>query len=215
MVDFNRRYDADYAVLRAAVTAGEVGAPELIQMSTRGPQLPPLEYLAVSGGQMRDQTVHFFDLLRWITGEDPVEVFVSGSALVDPRVADLGDVDTSIATLRLPSGALVQIDSTRRIGYGYDERIEVAGSTGMIEAGRQRTGFVSRYSLGTVTSTGLHEGWFERMRGTYRVALDAFVTALATDVPDYPTLDDGLKAQRIAEAATESLRTGLPVAITY
>ena len=76
--------------------------------------MPPLGYIAVSGGQMRDQTVHFFDLARWITGQDPVEVFAIGSALADPRLTEYGDVDTSVATLRLPSGALVQIDSARR-----------------------------------------------------------------------------------------------------
>ena len=122
---------------------------ELIQLTSRGPAMPPLEYIAVSGGQTRDQTVHFFDLARWISGLDPVEVYATGTALAEPRLADLGDVDTSVVTLRLPDGALVQIDSTRRVGYGYDERMEVLGSTGMIEARRQRTGSVSRYRPAT------------------------------------------------------------------
>jgi myo-inositol 2-dehydrogenase / D-chiro-inositol 1-dehydrogenase len=118
--------------------------------------VPPLDYIAVSGGQMRDQTVHFFDLVRWISGLDPVEVHATGTALAEPRLADYGDVDTSVASLRLPNGALAQIDSTRRIGCGYDERIEVLGSSGMIEARRQRTGSVSRYQAGQVIDDGLH-----------------------------------------------------------
>ena len=213
MVDFNRRFDPDHRALRDAVRAGEIGNVELVQMTTRGPSLPPLEYLRVSGGQLRDQTVHFFDLVRWITGLEPVEVYVAGSALADPRVADVPDVDTSIATLRLSTGALCQIDSTRRTAYGYDERVEVAGSAGMVESGRRLTGVVRRYVPGRVTSDGLDAGWFERMSHTYRLALDAFVDAVVSGREPEPSLADGLAAQRIAEAATESLRSGRPVAV--
>lgn len=215
MVDFNRRFDRDYAELKRIVDAGEIGDVELIQLSTRGPSLPPLEYIAVSGGQMRDQTVHFFDLARWISGLDPVEVFATGSTLAEPRLAEYGDVDTSLVTLRLPGGALVQIDSARRIGYGYDERIEVLGSTGMVEARRNRSGNVSRYSGAHVIEDGLHAGWFERVRPTYAAALAHFVRALESGEPIAPSLADGLKAQAIAEAATLSLRTGRSEPITY
>jgi myo-inositol 2-dehydrogenase/D-chiro-inositol 1-dehydrogenase len=167
--------------------------------------MPPLDYIAVSGGQLRDQTVHFFDLARWISGQDPVDVYATGSALAEPRLAEYGDVDTSVATLRMPSGAIVQIDCTRRSGYGYDERIEVLGSTGMIEARRQRAGSVSRYRVGQVIDDGLHPGWFERVQPTYAAALDHFVRGLDQDGQIAPSLDDGLKAQAIAEAATRSL----------
>lgn len=213
MVDFNRRFDPDHRALHDAVRAGEVGTVELVAITTRGPTLPPLDYLRVSGGQLRDQTVHFFDLLRWITGLEPVEVYVAGAALADPRVADVPDVDTSIATLRLSNGALCQIDSARRTAYGYDERVEVAGSAGMVESGRRPTRVVRRYAAGTVTSSGLDAGWFERMSHTYRLALDAFVDAVVSGREPEPSLADGLAAQRIAEAATESLRTGRPVAV--
>jgi myo-inositol 2-dehydrogenase / D-chiro-inositol 1-dehydrogenase len=102
-------------------------------------------------------------------------------------VVDRGQrVDTSVATLRLPSGALVQIDSTRRIGYGYDERIEVLGSSGMIEARRQRTGSVSRCQAGQIIDDGLHPGWFERVQPTYAAALDHFVRSLDQKGPISP-----------------------------
>jgi len=215
MVNFNRRFDRDYAELKRVVDAGEVGDVELVQLTTRGPQMPPLAYIAVSGGQMRDQTVHFFDLARWISGLDPVEVFAAGATLAEPRLADYGDVDTSVVTLRLPGGALVQIDSARRTGYGYDERIEVLGSAGMVEARRQRAGAVTRYHAGRVVDDGLHAGWFERVRPTYAAALDAFVTALDTGVSPSPSLEDGLRAQAIAEAATRSLASGRTERIEY
>ncbi|MGK7222546.1 Gfo/Idh/MocA family protein [Kocuria flava] len=215
MVDFNRRFDRDHASLKRVVDSGELGEIALVQLTSRGPSLPPIEYLKVSGGQMRDQTVHFFDLARWLTGADPVEVHVMGSALSDPQVADIGDVDTSIATLRLPGGALVQIDSVRHTGYGYDERLEVLGSAGMAESGRMRAGNLTRFAGPTATSEGLHPGWFERVQPTYAAALVAFVTALEENTPPPVTLRDGLRAQAIAEAATLSLRTGQPQTITY
>jgi myo-inositol 2-dehydrogenase/D-chiro-inositol 1-dehydrogenase len=208
MVDFNRRFDRDYAELKRIVDDGEIGTVELVQMSSRGPAMPPLSYVAVSGGQMRDQTVHFFDLARWLTGLDPVDAFAAGSALAEPRLVEYADVDTSVVTLRLPGGALVQVDSARRTGYGYDERIEVFGSSGMAEARRQRTGSVSRYTAGKVVDDGLHAGWFERVRPTYAAALDHFVAALAEATSMTPSLDDGLKAQAVAEAATRSLSSG-------
>ncbi len=215
MVDFNRRFDRDYAELRRIVTCGEIGDVELVQMSSRGPTMPPLEYLAVSGGQMRDQTVHFFDLARWLTGLDPVDVFVRGSALVDPRILEFGDVDTSIATLSLANGALVQIDSVRRTAYGYDERIEVFGSGGMAQARRHHDGNVSRYHGQRITTDGMHVGWLERVRPTYAAALAAFVRSLAGEQSETPSLRDALKAQAIAEAATQSLQRGHLERIRY
>jgi len=184
-------------------------------MTCRTPVLPPIDYIKVSGGQMADQTVHFFDLLRWITDDEPVEVFAMGSALADRRIAEAGDVDTSVVVLRMRSGALAQIDSARRTGYGYDERIEVFGSRGLVESRRQRHRGVSRYIGDKVIEDGLHAGWYERMEASYSHALDAFVTALEQGNPPVPSLTDGLKAQLIAEAATQSLKMGLPIKIEY
>ncbi|MEE3850803.1 Gfo/Idh/MocA family oxidoreductase [Gordonia sp. LSe1-13] len=215
MVDFNRRFDRDHAELQRSVRSGDIGTVELVQMTSRGPALPPFGYIEASGGQMRDQAVHFFDLARWITGEDPESVFATGSVFTDPRMAHLGDVDTSAATLRMPSGALVQIDCTRRTGYGYDERIEVLGSDGLIESGRHRVGSVVRYGSGRVVGDGLHAGWFERVAPTYRAALDHFLAAITSGAAVGPTLGEALKAQAVAEAATRSLESGRLARISY
>jgi myo-inositol 2-dehydrogenase/D-chiro-inositol 1-dehydrogenase len=213
MVDFCRRFDPPYAALRKAVADGEISEVELIQMSSRGPSLPPIAYLEVSGGQMFDQLIHFFDLMCWITGLEPVSVTVTGSALVDPQVAEVGDVDTSVAVLKLSNGAICQIDAQRRIGYGYDERIEVNGSASMVEAGRQRTGWVNHYEAGQVRTDGMHPGWFERSEHTFKASIGAFIDALEAGREPSPNLADGLRAQRIANAATTSLREGRTVAI--
>lgn len=213
MLGFNRRFDPNHAALREEVRRGEVGNLEIIQMTSRGPSLPALSYLATSGGQLRDQTIHFFDLLRWISGDEAVEVYAVGAALVDPRVAEVGDVDTSVVTVRLTHGALCQIDSSRRTGYGYDERIEVFGSKGMVESRRQRARGVSRYFGDKVIEDGLHAGWFERIEHSYYQALDAFIGSYNRGTAPSPSLEDGLRAQLLADKATESLKTGRPVGV--
>ena len=133
--------------------------------------------------------------------------------MVDPKVAEVGDVDTSLVTIRMNSGALCQIDSSRRTGYGYDERIEVFGSKGMIESRRQRSRGVSRYIGDKVIEDGLHAGWFERIEQSYYRALEAFSDAIAKGTPPSPSLEDGLRAQLLADKATESLKTGRSVRI--
>lgn len=114
----------------------------------------------------------FFDLARWIVGADPIEVFAAGSALAEPRLLELGDVDTSVCVLTMPSGAMVHIDCTRRTGYGYDERIEVMGSDGMVESMRHRTGWVAHYGGDRIASSPMPPGWFEQVQPTYALALD-------------------------------------------
>jgi myo-inositol 2-dehydrogenase / D-chiro-inositol 1-dehydrogenase len=215
MLGFNRRFDASHAAVKQAIEDGEVGKIEIVQLTSRGPQPPPIEYVKVSGGQMRDQTIHFFDLLRWLTNDEPVEVYAIGGALVSAAIGEAGDVDTSIVSIRMASGALCQIDSSRRAAYGYDERIEVFGSEGMAESRRQNFRGMALYKGRTVIEDGLHPGWFERIEASYYQALDAFLTSVNKGTAPVPSLEDGLKAQFIADKATECLKTGRPVKIVH
>lgn len=213
MLGFNRRFDASHAAVKEAVDRGEVGKVEIVQLTSRGPNPPPISYVKVSGGQLRDQTIHFFDLLRWLTNDEPVEVYAIGAALVDPAIGQAGDVDTSIVSLRMASGALCQIDSSRRAAYGYDERIEVFGSGGMVESARQNSRGLVLYKGRQIIKDGLHPGWFERIEQSYYDAIDAFLKSLEQGTPPSPSLEDGLKAQLIADKATESIKTGQPINI--
>jgi myo-inositol 2-dehydrogenase/D-chiro-inositol 1-dehydrogenase len=213
MLGFNRRFDASHAAVKQAVDQGEVGKVEIVQLTSRGPQPPPIDYVKVSGGQMRDQTIHFFDLLRWLTNDEPLEVYAIGAALVSAAIGEAGDVDTSIVSLRMASGALCQIDSSRRAAYGYDERIEVFGSDGLAESRRQNFRGFSLYKGRRIIEDGLHPGWFERIEQSYYQALDAFLKSVDKGAQPSPSLEDGLKAQLIADKATESLKTGRPAKI--
>src|SRR6185503_15073480 len=211
LVGFSRRFDANHLGIREALQAGEIGKLEMMHITARDPKPPPLSYVKVSGGQYRDQTIHFFDMLRWLAGEDPVEVYATGSALVDPAIGEAGDVDTSMVILKFASGALCHIDCSRRADYGYDERVEVFGSKGMALSGRKPRREVALYQGEKVISDGLHPGWFERMEPTFYAALDAFIKAVQGEKTEYPTLWDGLMAQVIAESAVDSLKTNRPV----
>jgi myo-inositol 2-dehydrogenase / D-chiro-inositol 1-dehydrogenase len=215
MIGFSRRFDPNHLGVRKAIEEGKIGKVEMMHLTSRGREPPPISYVKVSGGQFRDQTIHFFDLACWLASEAPVEVYAAGAVLVDPAIGEAGDIDTSMLILKMPSGALCHIDNSRRTAYGYDERIEVFGSGGMIQSNRKPTREVSLYTGTKVISDGLHPGWFERFESSFALALDAFISALEGKEVSYPSLMDGLRAQIIAEAAVESLHKDQPVKITY
>ncbi len=215
VMGFSRRFDADYAEVQRRFAAGEVGKLEMLHLTTRGPKPPPISYVTVSGGQLRDQTIHFFDLARWIAGEAPTEIYAVGACLVDPEIGAAGDMDTSMVTMRLPGGGLVHIDSSRRAAYGYDERIEIFAAEGMLEAGRKQLSDVRKYSANTVETAPMHPGWFERIEPSFRTFTDAIIRSLHGEAVALPTFWDGLRAQQMAEAAYRSLATNAPAKVDY
>ncbi len=215
LVGFSRRFDTNHLGIRESLQKGELGKLEMMHITARDPKPPALSYIKVSGGQYRDQTIHFFDMLRWLSDEDPIEVYAAGASLVDPAIGEAGDVDTSMLILKFPSGALCHINCSRRTDYGYDERVELFGSKGMALSRRKPRREVTLYKGNSIVSDGLHAGWFERMEPTFYQALDALIKTIEGEQVEYPTLTDGLKAQMIAEAAVESLRLNQPVKITY
>jgi len=207
-VGFNRRFDHSHQQLKAQLKQGVIGQTELIQMVCRASELPPLSYLQASGGQMRDQAIHFFDLLRWLTEDEVSTVGALGAALAMPEIRDF-DVDTSVLIMRLQQGALAQLDNTRRTAYGYDERISVMGSAGMLASESQAVRGATLYQGTGITQPGLYTDWFSRVKETYYTHLDAFVRHLGGEqVEGLPGLIDGLRAQAIAEAAQLSLTRG-------
>ena len=215
LIGFSRRFDSNHIGIREALRNGEIGTLEMMSITARDPKPPALSYIKGSGGQLRDQTIHFFDMLRWLSGEDLVEVYASGAALVDSAIGEAGDTDTVMLILKFPSGALCHINCSRRADYGYDERVELFGSKGMALSRRKPRREVTLYKGNSIVSDGLHAGWFERMEPTFYQALDALIKTIEGEQVEYPTLTDGLKAQMIAEAAVESLHTNQPVKITY
>lgn len=213
MVGFNRRFDASFSSLRQRLQRGEIGALELALITSRDPAPPPAGYIRTSGGLLLDMTIHDFDMARYLAGEF-THVHAFGANLVDPGIGQLGDIDTCMVSLRARSGALVQINNSRRCAYGYDQRIEAFGAGGLLLANNQYASTVESWGAGrTAAREALPNFFVERYRQAYQAELDAFVAALEDNGPMSPDFADGLEALRLATAATQSVRTGQVVAL--
>jgi myo-inositol 2-dehydrogenase/D-chiro-inositol 1-dehydrogenase len=133
-IGFNRRFDPNFRKVRQMVADGKIGVPHILRITSRDPAPPPVSYVKVSGGMFLDMTIHDFDMARYLSGSDVVEVFTSAGVMVDPGIGEAGDVDTAVITLRFANGAIGTIDNSRKAVYGYDQRVEVFGSGGMVQA---------------------------------------------------------------------------------
>lgn len=211
MMGFNRRFDPAFAAVKQRVSHGDVGRLEQLTITSRDPAPAPAEYIRVSGGIFRDMTIHDFDMARFFL-PDIVEVTAFGSATFCDYISDAGDYDSAVVLLRGRDGELVTITNSRHSAYGYDQRLEAFGTDGMLSAGNYSPTSVRRYGADGVDQAGAYEPFFlERYAQAYRRELDHFVEAAATGGPCSPTLDDGVAALELADAALESARTGRSV----
>jgi myo-inositol 2-dehydrogenase/D-chiro-inositol 1-dehydrogenase len=203
MVGFNRRFDPHFAALQHRLAAGAIGRPELLVITSRDPQPPPPSYVAASGGLFRDMMIHDLDMARFLLDEEPVELFAAGSCLIDSGIGAAGDVDTATVTLKTASGLLCVITNSRRATYGYDQRIEIHGEKGLLQAGNVTPStLVFADSSGFLTDPAL-PFFLERYAAAYRAELDSFISGATS-----PSGEDGLAALLLAGAATESARSG-------
>jgi myo-inositol 2-dehydrogenase/D-chiro-inositol 1-dehydrogenase len=213
MIGFNRRFDPNFAALRQRLAAGAVGDVEMVTIISRDPGPPPVSYIERSGGLYRDMMIHDFDMARFLLAEEPVVIHAVGSVLVDPAIGRAGDVDTAMVMMRTASGKLCQISCSRRATYGYDQRIEVHGSKGMIRAGNIHETTVEVATKAGFATDPVLNFFLERYMLAYRNELAAFIEAVESGKPTSPSGHDGLMAQRLADAATESWKSGRPVAL--
>ena len=212
-VGFNRRFDPSFAALKRRLDAGEIGAVEQVVISSRDPGPPPLSYVKVSGGMFRDMTIHDFDMARWLLGEEPVEVFAWGEALIDRKIGAVGDIDSAMLILRTASDRMCHINNARRAAYGYDQRIEVFGAKGLLRAENVGETTIQHFhAKGTASDVPLHF-FLERYAAAYRAELAAFLDAIQNRKPMPVGADDGRLALVVAEAAIKSLKSGKAVPI--
>ena len=211
MTGFNRRFDPNFANLRARIRAGDIGAVELVTITSRDPSPPPVSYIERSGGLFRDMMIHDFDMARFLMGEEFIRLQAVGSALVDTAIGAAGDVDTAAVILTTASGRICQISNSRRATYGYDQRIEVHGERGMLRAENQL-----QTTVEIATQAGFHRDpaqhfFLERYEAAYLAEMRAFVHAATGGNVAEPGIGDGLQAQILADAATLSCETRQPV----
>jgi len=213
-IGFNRRFDANFARVRQAITSGEIGQPHLLRITSRDPQPPPLDYIKVSGGIFLDMTIHDFDMARFLVGDEVVEVSAAGAVLVDPAIGEAGDIDTAIVTLRYASGALGVIENSRRAVYGYDQRVEVFGSAGMISAANE-----TPHRAVLSDARGVHGPlplyfFLERYEAAYIGEMQAFVESIREGTPPPVSGLDGRAPVVMGHAASKSYREGRPVRLS-
>lgn len=213
MIGFNRRFDPHFGALKAAIDAGQIGTVEQVTITSRDPGLPPREYIGVSGGIFRDMTIHDFDMARFLLNEDITQVYATASALVDPSIRELDDYDTATVVLTTASGKQATILNSRRATYGYDQRIEVHGSEGMVQAENQRPVSIELANAQGYTRPPLHDFFMTRYIDAYAAELNAFMATLASDGQMSPNGQDGLDALALADAALASVRSGKAVTL--
>ncbi|HJO95274.1 MAG TPA: inositol 2-dehydrogenase [Victivallales bacterium] len=210
-IGFNRRFDHNFKAAKQAIEDGKVGDVRFVNITSRDPGAPPIEYVKVSGGMFMDMTIHDFDMARFLAGSEVEEVYAKGAVMVDPEIGKAGDVDSAAIILKFKNGAIGMINNCREASYGYDQRAEVFGSKGAVEI-KNDTGSTASISTsdGVVSDKPLYF-FMDRYTQSYVSEIKDFVDAVTNNKPTPTNTTDGLKSVEIARAATESAKTGLPV----
>ena len=211
MIGFNRRFDPSFAAIRDSLAAGQIGKAELLSVTSFDPAPPPIEYIKVSGGMFRDMMIHDFDMTNFIMGETPVSISASGACLVDPEIGRAGDIDTAVVTLSYADGKLAVIKNSRRAAYGYDQRLELLGADGLLQAQNMLENTVVKSTGQGVISAKPTYFFIERYLPAYKAEWAAFAAAIQ-EGDDMPvSLEDGVQALAMAEAAQRSFDSSRPV----
>ena len=212
-VGFNRRFDPNFRKVREMAAEGKIGEPQILRITSRDPEPPPLDYVKVSGGIFLDMTIHDFDMARYITGSEVEEIYVIGAVMIDSRIEEFGDLDTVIITLRFENGVIGTIDNSRKAVYGYDQRVELFGSEGMIST-ENETPDRHSYSNANGVQKPLPLYFFlERYTESYLHEMQSFVDSIQNDTPPEVTGRDGRAPVVIGLAARKSYEENRPVAI--
>ena len=216
-IGFNRRFDLSHSKAQQARVNKEIGDLEMIIITSRDPAAPGLDYLNAAGGFFRDTTIHDFDLSRFILGDDPIiQVSAFGGNLFDENAKIANDFDTAMFVLKSKSGVLIHINNSRRAVYGYDQRVEVFGSKGMVISNNQTQNSLERYTSNSTSSKDLiHFFFIERYQQAYRDQFNSFVKTIKTNSKPRVTFEDGRKALIIANAAYEAFENKKTVDIKY
>lgn len=205
MIGFQRRFDPTFYAAKQRLESGEIGNPEILIITSRDPAAPPLDYLKVSGGIFRDMLIHDFDICRWILDDEIISVQASASCLTNPEIRhQANDFDTTAVTLTTRQGRLCQINTSRRAAYGYDQRFEVLGERGMIQCANHRPTEVVVWNNQHISQDLPEHFFLQRYREAYRLEIIHFLDCLTNATKPRTSIDDGVAAQRIADAATLS-----------
>lgn len=215
-VGFNRRFDKNFYRIVEHRQLGNIGEPQVLKITSRDPEPPSIDYVKHSGGLFMDMMIHDFDMARFIPDHEITEVYATGANLIDPAIADAGDIDTAIVTLTYDNGMIGVIDNSRQAVYGYDQRIELFGSKGMAKANNVNDTTAEYYSSEDVQSDKPMFFFLQRYMDAYKSEIEQFISLVeGKEIGDrvLGSYEDGIKAIKLAEAAAKSLRDKKPVKI--
>ena len=210
-VGFNRRFDHNFRAVKQNVADGNIGDVHIVKITSRDPDAPSLDYVKVSGGMFLDMTIHDFDMVRYLTGSEVTEVSAYGAALVNPQIAEVGDIDTAVITMKLANGAIAVIDNSRRAAYGYDQRAEVFGSKGQVAVSNDTSSTAVVSTENGVTAEKPLYFFLERYMESFSREVSEFVDAVSNNTAVPVDINDGLQPVLIAKAAKKSLDEHRPV----
>ena len=213
-IGFNRRFDPNFRRVRQMVAEGKIGQPHILRITSRDHAPPPIEYVRVSGGIFFDMTIHDFDMARYLMGSEVEAVYAAGSVLVDPQIGTAGDIDTALVTLQFANGAIGAIDNSRKAVYGYDQRVEVFGSAGALEARNETPDRVVHSSADGVYSARPLYFFLERYMESFIAEMSEFVRCVRQDQPPPVSGLDGRIPVVMAMAASRSYQEGRPVRLS-
>jgi myo-inositol 2-dehydrogenase/D-chiro-inositol 1-dehydrogenase len=213
MVGFNRRFDPTHAAVQEAVASGRVGEPHIARLSSRDPAPPPVEYIKVSGGIFVDMMIHDFDMARFVVGSPVTKVYATGAVRIDPAIGEAGDLDTAVVTLTHENGCITVIDNSRQAVYGYDQRMEVLGSTGMAVSENPMKNSAMVYTSTERQGSVLPYFFLDRYTDSYRIEWEAFVRYIRDGGPSPVSGADGRAPVAIGIAAWDSYHSGVPVTV--
>lgn len=209
-IGFNRRFDAAHAAVQQAVANGNVGDVHLVRITSRDPAPPPIEYINVSGGIFLDMTIHDFDMARFVTGSEVVEVYAKADVRIDPAIGEAGDVDTAVIMLTHENGAITTIDNSRQAVYGYDQRVEAFGSAGMAVSENPRSHTAEVHKADGTRLTTIPYFFLERYIPSYLAEWTGFIDGLRSGTMPV-SMADGREPLVIGLAAWQSVRETRPV----
>lgn len=213
MLAFNKRFDPHLAALKKSLQAGKIGKPTVLKITSRDPAPPPISYIRSSGGIYMDMIIHDFDTARFLLDSEVTSIFTRASVQVDPAIGEAGDVDTSVSVLTFENGVIATIDNSRRSAYGYDQRVEILGSDGMLQMNNIPTNTHLIYDREGGHQQPYLDFFLERYAEAYRAEMKVFVDSLRNDRPMPVSVKDGLQSTAIAIAAGRSLEENRMVAL--
>ena len=213
-IGFNRRFDANFMRVRHAIASGEIGTPNLLHIISRDPAPPPLSYIRASGGIFLDMTIHDFDMVRFLVGDEVEEIYTAGGVMVDPAIGEAGDLDTALILLRFRNGVIGTIDNSRKAVYGYDQRVEVFGSKGVAAADNRTADTVLQSDADGVHGALPLHFFVERYAEAYAEEMRAFIDCILKDKTPPVTGQDGRAPVVIGYAAKKSYEENRPVKLS-